>query len=338
MQKAIPVKIEGMGRYMPKRVVTSEELEDRLKLPEGWIARRNGVLKRHWVEPQKESNAYMGARAAEEALQAAGLDLSDIDLILNASGTYQQPIPENSPLIQHELGPSAHGIACMSIGVTCLSFVVALDSAAQFLATGRYEKILIVSSEIASVGLNIEEAESFTLLGDGAAAVVLGRTPESESSAIQTAHLETFSEGAHLTEIKAGGSYHPPYNFEDSKDTAFLFAMQGLQTLKLSKTYAYDFLENLAQGLSKGLVTPFGDIDWVVPHQSSKVGLKMMESFGWSANKFVGTLEKFGNCIAASIPLTLYDGVVTGRLERGDKLLLVGTSAGISMGGIILNY
>ncbi len=338
MQQTNPVKIEGIGRYLPKRVVSSEELETRLELSKGWIAKRNGVLARHWVEPQKESNAFMGARAAEEALEAAGLTLSNIDLILNASGTYQQPIPENSPFIQQELGPEAHGIACMSIGVTCLSFVVALDSAAQFLATGRYKKILIVSSEIASVGLNFEEAESSTLLGDGAAAIVLGRTPEHEASAIHTAHLETFSDGAHLTEIKAGGSYHPPYNYQDSKDTDFLFAMQGLQTLKLSKTYAYSFLENLSQGLSIGLSTQFGDIDWVIPHQSSKVGLKMMESFGWPADKFIRTIEKLGNCIAASIPLTLYEGVESGRLERGQKVLLIGTSAGISMGGVILSY
>jgi 3-oxoacyl-[acyl-carrier-protein] synthase III len=135
METGYGMKIAGMGRYLPERVVTNDELETLCKLPHGWIEKHNGVCERRWVG--SETSSFMAAQAAREALDEAGIRLKDIDLILNASGTPEQAIPDTGALIQRELGLGSSGIASMSIHATCLSFVAALDMSAALLATGR---------------------------------------------------------------------------------------------------------------------------------------------------------------------------------------------------------
>jgi 3-oxoacyl-[acyl-carrier-protein] synthase-3 len=327
----MPLKIMGLGRYLPARVVPSSEVEALCGLPAGWIERRSGVRERRWVTGETASS--MGAAAAREAVADAGLSLSDIDLILNASGTPEQAIPDGGPLIQRQLGLGASGLPCLSVHATCLSFLAALDLSASLLAAGRYHRILIVTAEIGSVGINPREPESASLMGDAAAAVVVGRTPPGEGACLQAARLETYGEGADLTAIRGGGTrIHPNHPATRPEDN--LFHMDGPQVLRLALRYSGPFLERLRPGLSTGL----GSLRLVVPHQPSKMGLKAMEMFGWPAGQIVRTLDHLGNCVAASIPCTLYEAVRGGRLQRGDEVLLVGTGAGLSIGGVILTF
>ncbi len=203
-----PLKIIGLGRYLPERVVPSREVEALCGLPAGWIERRSGVRERRWATT--ETSSYMGAQAAREAVAEAGLALTDIDLILNASGTPEQAIPDGGPLIQRQLGLGGSGIAAMSVHATCLSFLAAIDLSSNLLATGRYKNILIVTAEIGSVGINFKEPESASLIGDAAAAVVVTRTPAGEASAVQAARFETYGDGADHTAIRGAGSRRPP--------------------------------------------------------------------------------------------------------------------------------
>ncbi|MEM7734948.1 MAG: 3-oxoacyl-[acyl-carrier-protein] synthase III C-terminal domain-containing protein [Deinococcota bacterium] len=332
--KPLPLKIEGVGCYLPQRIVRNEELEQRCQLPTGWISKWMGVHERRWADHQRETNAFMGARAAEDALANAACDLTDIDLILNASGTHQHMLPENAPFIQEELGRAAHGIAAMSINATCLSFVVGLDTAASLLATGRYTRILIVSSDIASVGLNFEQPESAALFGDAAAAVVVSRSAPDESACLESAHFVTYSDGVRLTEIFAGASFEPSYHYDQDKHALYVFNMQGRKVLRLARKHLPSFLETLRTGLSQSL----DGIDVVIPHQASRMGLKLAGGLKWSGEKIVQTLSSLGNTIAASIPLTLHEAIKTGQLKRGMRVLLVGTGAGLSIGGVILRY
>lgn len=329
--KSLPLKISGLGRYLPDRVVPSSEVEKLCGLRQGWIEHRSGVRERRWATD--ETSSYMGAQAAKEAVAESGLELSEIDLILNASGTPEQAIPDGGPLIQRQLGLGASGIACMSVHATCLSFLAALDVSANLLATGRYKNILIVSSEVASHGINFKEPESASLMGDGAAAAVVTATPPGEESCLQIARLETYGDGAELTAIRGGGTGRHP-NDPATRPEDNLFHMDGPQVLRLAVRYSSDFLEKLRPGLSKGL----GTIKLVTPHQPSKMGLKVMQGFGWPADQIVKTLDRLGNCVSASIPLTIYEAARSGRLQRGDEFLIVGTGAGLSIGGAILTY
>ena len=330
--KPRPLRILGVGRYVPSRVVTAAELAERAGIDESWILRNQGVAERRWVTD--ETASQMGALAAREALEDAGLEPGDLDLILNASGTQEQAIPDGAALIQRELDLGESGVPCFSVHATCLSFMVGLDIASHLLATGAYQHILVVSSDISSCALDFSEPEACTLFGDMAAAVVVGRADADNPSCIHTSRLETFAVGADLTHIPGGGTGKHP-NDPATRPEDNLFHMQGRKVARLSIKHGGDFLERLHPGLSSGL----GDIDLVVPHQASLLSMRLMaRHFGFGEENLVSILERYGNCVAASIPGALYEAVRTGRLERGDKLLLLGTGAGLSIGGMILTY
>ena len=329
---SLPLKIIGVGRYLPERVVPSAEVEQMCGIKPGWIERHTGVKERRWINP-KESNSFMGAAAAREAVADAGVELSDIDLILCASGTPEQTIPDNSALIQRELGLGKSGTSCMSVHITCLSFLMAMDIAAVMLAANRYRTILIVSSDISSVALNFNDPESASLFGDAAAAVVVTRTPEGEASRIETSRFETYSVGAHLTEIRGGGSRLHPSN-PDTRPEDNLFSMAGPKVYRLARQYQDGFFEHLRPGLSKGP----GSIELMIPHQASLLALRALRRNGIEDDRVVITLDRYGNCVATSLPLTLYEAVKTNRMRRGGEILLGGTGAGLTLGGMILVY
>jgi 3-oxoacyl-[acyl-carrier-protein] synthase-3 len=327
----MPLKIIGFGRYLPKRIVPSSELEAMCGVPAGWVERRNGVRERRWVTD--ETSSFMSGQAAIEALDEAKLKPNQLDLIINASGTGEQAIPDTGVLIQRQLGLGNSGIPAMTVHTTCLSFVAAMDVASNFLNSGRYKNILIASADVASCGINPKEPESASLVGDAAAAVVVTKSATNEKSMIHHAHFKTYGDGAYLTTIMGGGSrLHP--RFDGHKPEDDLFHMDGPAVLRMVRGIAHGFLDELYPGLSTSLV----DIDVVVPHQASKVGLMMLERFGWPNSKIMTTIETLGNCVAASIPATLYQAVRDGNIQRGQKVLLVGTGAGLSIGGLVLTY
>ncbi len=328
------VRVAGVGRYLPKRVVSSSEVAKLANLPAGWIEEKQGILERRWADQEAgETATWMGAEAAKEALAEAGLAASDLDLIVNASGTPEQGIPDGGALIQRHLGLGLSGIPCFTMHATCLSFLVALDLAATYVRDGRFRRVLVVSSEVASVGLNFAEPESSTLFGDAAAAAVVVATPQGEASRIEAMRFATFGDGAHFTEIRGCGTRRHP-NASSANPLDATFHMSGPEVLKMAIRTAPGFFEALRPGLAKGL----GDIDLVVPHQASLVGLKAFRRFRWPEERIVTTLDRLGNCVAASIPATLYEAVRSGRLERGKRFLLVGTGAGFSLGAAIAVY
>lgn len=331
MEVNLPLKIIGLGRYLPARIVPSSELEKICNLPAGWVERHNGVRERRWVTD--ETSSYMAAQAAREALDEAGLKPSDLSLIINASGTGEQAIPDTGALIQRQLGLGKSGIPAMTVHTTCLSFVAAMDVASNFLNSGRYKHILIASADVASCGINPKEPESASLVGDAAAAVVVTRSGTGDRSMVHNAHLKTYGDGAYLTAIMGGGSARHPGKPNHNPDDD-LFHMDGPAVLRMVRGIAADYLDELYPGLSKGL----GDIDVVVPHQASKVGLMMLSRFGWPQDRIMSTLETLGNCVAASIPSTLYQAVRDGKIQRGNKVLMVGTGAGLSIGGLVMTY
>lgn len=325
-----------MGRYAPRRVVPSAEVETRCHIPPGTALLNSGVGQRHWADvPGGETATYMGEQAAREALAEAGLEGRDLDLIINASGTPQQAIPDGACLLQRALGLGQSGIRCMSVHSTCLSFVSALEVAAAFIAIGRHRRILVVSTDVASAGLNFEEAESATLFGDLAAAAVIVPTPAGEASALHRMIFETHAEGADLTTIRGCGTERPP-GADWTRPEDNLFAMDGPGVLKFAIKRLPTFIQRLV---------PPDDppLELVVPHQSSKTGMSVTARLferhaGVTGDKVVDILADYGNCVAASIPGALYTAIREGRLQRGDRFCLVGTGAGLSLAGMIATY
>lgn len=334
-QPSIPLKILGMGKYLPPRTVHSSTLEIQMGLKPGWILQKSGVEVRHWAE--HESNADLGAQALSEALQNAGLAYEELDLIINASGSYDYPIPDTSCLIQRAMGKGNSGIPSFTVDATCLSFIAALEVAASFLASGRYRRIAIVSAEISSRSLNPEEKESATLLGDGAAAAIVGIAPEGESSALLQSRLETYGDGAMYTYVKGGGNVLHPNAIATAgaNPTDFTFHMDGPKVLGMAFKKLRPFLKTLFKPLGFGL----RDCEFIVPHQASKGAIDTARRlFRWREDQYINHLATHGNCIAASIPMALYDAISQNRITRGDRVCLLGTGAGLSLGGLVLVY
>ncbi|ULH15058.1 ketoacyl-ACP synthase III [Deinococcus sp. KNUC1210] len=307
-------------------MVPTAEVAALCGLPAEVAAARSGVQERRWLS-EGETALTLGAQAARDALTAARLEPQQIDVLLNASGTQLQPIPDGAALLARELGWS--GNAAYSLHGTCLSFLLALHHAALLIAAGQARHVLIVSSEAGSLGLNFAHAESSLLIGDGAAAVVLGPA-ERPGQGLHAARFETYPEGAEHTRIRAGGSLLNNRS-PQIQDDDYLFEMQGLGVLKLASRVVPGFLERLRPGLSSGLP----GIGRVIPHQASAAGLALMRRYGWPEDRVEVTLPHLGNVIAASVPLTLHQASTQGRAEEGETLLLVGTGAGLTAGGLI---
>lgn len=328
------VRIAGVGRYLPRRSVSTRDVAARLGVDADELARATGVIERRYADRSADETASaMGAHAAREALEKAEIRADTLDLIVNASGTVEQSIPDGGALIQRALGLGKSGIASLSVHATCLSFVAALDLVSQSIASGRYRRALIVSSDIGSAGIDWSDRESAALFGDCAAAAVIVPA-ETTSSSILAARFGTFGDDADLTTIEGGGTRAHP-NDEHTRPAQNLFRMEGPKLLRRVLGRGRPFLEALARDLPDG-VSPRDAV--VIPHQASHAGLAMLPLFGVEESRVVRTLDRLGNCVAASIPATLYEAIESGRLRRGDLALLCGTGAGLSLGAIALRF
>lgn len=251
------------------------------------------------------------------------------------SGTFEQPIPATATLIQREMGYGLSGVPSFDINSTCLSFVTGLDVISYMIAAGRYEKVLLVSTEIASKGLNWDHKESAALFGDGAAAVVVGSAEEGSNSKIVCSLMETYGEGAHLSEIRGGGTKMHASEFSEQTEKEFLFDMDGLGIYRLTSKLMPDFVDRLL----KLAGIQMKDIQLVVPHQGSAMAVRLLSrKLGISKKQLMYITSDHGNTIAASIPMGLHEAIRQHRIKRGDRILLLGTSAGMSLGGIVLDY
>jgi 3-oxoacyl-[acyl-carrier-protein] synthase-3 len=321
---SLRVQVSSTAFHAPPRVETAAELAPRLGCSAEWIVARTGVRERRISDEPVE---VMGARVARAALQSGPAP----DLILNASASTRQLIPDTSVHIQDELG--LEGIPSYTIHATCLSFLVALQNAAALVAAGAYRRVLVVSAERGSFGRNMAEPESAALLGDGAAAAVVEPTPRGEASALLGWRMSTWPKGAALTEVRGYGQTRSP-NGPQTRPEDNLFSMDGPGVYKMARRRVMALVQELLG--DHGLVP--ADVDWVVPHQASGPGLELLPRLGFPAERVVNIVGQYGNCVAASIPMALAHLAASGRLQRGQRVLLLGTGAGLSVAGALLRW
>ena len=327
----LPIKIAGLGYYLPERRVTSAELEERLDIPSGWVERVTGVRERRYRTA--ETNSQMGARACAMALDAAGISLDEVDAIVGASTAIQQTIPCTAVMVGRELGAPDGKSACWDMNATCLSFMVALQAVGHLVSAGVYRNVLIFSSEIASQSLNPKERESAVLFGDAAAAALVTRSTQGETSSIWHSRFSTYTTGANLTEILGGGTLHHP-NDPTTTPEMNMFHMQGPTIFKMGARLIGPFLDDFFCSVELDRAS----FDAVVPHQASKHAISMLENCGIRREQLVVNLPTRGNCIAASIPLALAEAVESGRVQRGNNVLIIGSGAGLTLGAMALTY
>ena len=323
------VRVSGKAMVVPSKEVLSSSLEKAMGYEENFIYRSLGVTKRHWC--QDETNAQLGAQVVEQALLDAQITFADLDLLIYASATYDYPLPTTACFIQRELGQQASGVPCIHINSSCLSFLTALEMAAAYIQLGSHKRICIVSAEIPSKSLNEKDSHTYFLFGDGAAALVL---EASEGRGyLEHFYFKTWSEGAFYSYVPGGGNVNRGGKRLDPN--LFTFHMSGRKIILFSIKKIREFLDEYIGEPNDSL----NDYDLIVPHQASKQGLLSFSNlYKISEEKVHTIIGEYGNCVAASIPMALVDAIECGKIQRGDRILLIGTAAGISVGAVSMVY
>jgi 3-oxoacyl-[acyl-carrier-protein] synthase-3 len=317
-----PLKIAGIGRCLPGRVVPNRDLEAECGLETGWCERNLGIAKRHWAD--SETQSLMGAIAAREALDDAGIEDFDLDLILNASLSFEQKVPDGGPLLQKQLGLEDSGIPSFTVQAGCQSFLAALDLCGCWLATARYRNILIVASEVISDLLDPANREAYCFFGDGAGAAVVTATADPGESCVLRSEQAIYSEEA-ATVCSDFGLRAFQEKLEHPQEISL--RLDGNSFREKGWEYTAAIVERLLDG-----------------YPPAQIRLALLQQFSggrladFSASQVLNTTARQGLCGAASYPLALYEAVRAGRLQRGDLCLMAGVGDGMSAAGMLLKY
>jgi 3-oxoacyl-[acyl-carrier-protein] synthase III len=322
------VKILAMGKALPANVVSSEMLDVTLGKKGGYTFKKSGIISRQF-SPYEQSQSELAAIALKDALANAAIQAGTIDLLISACGVQEQALPSTACAIAEHAGLS-EGTPAFDVNSSCLSFLTALNVAASLLATGSYKRIAVVSSDQPSRGINWEDPEASLIFGDGAAAAIVERG--SVTQGIRSFMFKTYTVGRRFCEIRAGGTKRNPIVGSEHHD--YMFSMNGKLVLKLALQQMPGFLDELfAQ--SK---TSQDSVDVIIPHQASHLGMShMIKRIGLDEKNVINIYKTHGNQVAASLPTALYEAFATGRLSSGKRGLLLGTAAGISIGGLVLD-
>ena len=306
------IKIIGYGNYIPKNIVEFDG-EKRYRC--------NG----------SETQLDMAVKAAKKALEKAKLDIEEIDCIVSASAVIMQPIPCNAALIHEQIAKGTN-IPAMDINTTCTSFVTALDTMSYLIEAGRYKNVLIVASDVSSEGLNKEQKESYKLFSDGASAFIITKSEDSNQGIVGSL-IHTYSEGAHATEIRGGGTLRTALKYKPEDKADYTFDMKGRAILSLSARKLPEFFKEFEKKFNVSI----NDVDIIIPHQASKALPLIMKILKIDDSKYVNRVSEFGNMVSVSIPYMLCDLLERGRIKTGDKVLLCGTAAGLTCNILLLN-
>lgn len=323
----LPLRILGTGSALPVSRVSSEALDRRHGYSPGTCLQRSGVQWRHMAGPD-DSQSDLGARALLGALASASLEPSEISLVLGACGVSEQALPGTACAIAAAAGIPG-GVPAFDIGASCLSFLVAMQTAAALLATGSYHRIAIVAADLASRGLDWNNPDAAAIFGDGAAAAIVERGEPGQG--ISAWRMATYPEGRALCEIRAGGTRLNPGMGASRLD--YLFRMDGKGVFRLAaRVMPPLFDEVLAQaGCSRT------QLDVVVPHQASHLAMQHIASMlQLPSSKIVNIYTTHGNQVGASLPFALHTAITENRIPTSGRVLLLGTGAGLSAAAMVL--
>jgi 3-oxoacyl-[acyl-carrier-protein] synthase III len=329
----IPVRLISTGKALPSQTISAESLDVSMGKSAGYTFKASGVRVRH-IASQHDTQSALGAAALADALRNASLNVSSIDLLISACGVPEQALPSTACFIAQQAG-LPRGTPAFDVNASCLGFLAGMRVAAGLLATGGYRRIALVSSDLASRGVDWADPEASLIFGDGAAAVILEPGTVQQGTAqqgIRAFKLETYPEGRRYCEIRAGGTQRNPRMGVEPQD--FLFKMDGKAVFKLAAKVVPPFLTELMGQLPGGV----DSIDVVVPHQASHLAMAhMAKKLGLDAAKIIDIYATHGNQVAASLPTALHEAVVTGRAKPGSRVLMMGTAAGLTVGGLVLD-
>ncbi len=321
-------RIQGTGSFVPARVLTNVDLERMVETSDAWIVERTGIRERRIVA-SGESCSDLAVKAAERALEAAGVAAADLDLILVATCTGDAPLPATACLLQHRLG--AQRAAACDISAACSGFVYALAIGDAYVRSG-YGRVLVVGSEVMSMLMDWTDRGTCILFGDGAGAVVLG--PAADGQGILSSHLHSDGTLWDLICVPGGGSAAPPSEKMLAEGLQYL-KMKGNETFKV----AVRTMEEVAREALSANGLSVEDLDLYIPHQANLRIIKAVASrLGLPMEKVVMNMDRYGNTSAASIPLALDEAVRGGRVREGNLILMEAFGGGLTWGSVLVRW
>ena len=328
--------IAGVGHYVPSRVVTNAELEPMMNTSDAWIQERTGIRERRWFEEGKDTTANMGANAARKALEMAGLQPDDVQMIVFATLSPDYFFPGSGVLMQRELGIK-NNCPALDVRNQCSGFVYALSVADQFIRTGMYDTVLVVGSEIHSSGLDkTPEGRGVSVIfGDGAGSVVL-RPSTTEGQGILSTHLHAQGEYAEELIVKEPGSNREDrvqYILDNPQD---LYPYMNGQNV--FKHAVVRFPQVIKEALDQNGYQPT-DIDMLIPHQANlRITQYVQQKMGLNDDKIFSNIQRYGNTTAASVPIALSEAVQEGKIKRGDLVCLAAFGSGFTWASALLKF
>jgi 3-oxoacyl-[acyl-carrier-protein] synthase III len=324
--KQVYARIAGTGSHLPARVVTNDDLAKIVDTSDEWIASRTGIRQRH-VASQEETTSELGYQAALRALEAAGVQPSEIELIVVGTTTPDLIFPSTACLIQHRLG--AEGCAAFDVNAACSGFIYALTVADKFIRSGAVKTALVIGAETLTRMLDWNDRGTCVLFGDGAGAVVL---KADEETGVLSTHLHADGGKKELlwNPVGVSAGFKP-----DEPNAGVRVLMTGNEVFK----HAVKALDSVVEETLEANNLDRHDIDWLIPHQAN---LRIIEAtakrLDMPMERVIVTVDMHGNTSAGSVPLALDLAVRSGKVQRGQLLLLEAFGGGFTWGSALLRY
>ncbi|MCX7913287.1 MAG: ketoacyl-ACP synthase III [Thermodesulfovibrionales bacterium] len=325
----IKTKITSTGSYLPEKRLTNIDIEKIIDTSDAWITERTGIKERR-IANESETTSELAYCAAKRALEKKNINSCELDLIIVATVSGDMPFPATACILQDKLG--AKKAAAFDISAACCGFLYGMSIADSFIKTGLYKKILLVGVEVLSKFIDWNDRSTCILFGDGAGAAIL--EPTNSDSGIISTHL--YSDGSlwDLIHIPGGGALHPTSKYTLENKLHYI-KMRGNETYKV----AVKILESLVIDTLKANNLNPSDLSLLIPHQANlRIILSTAKRLGIGLEKILINIDKYGNTSAASIPIALDEAIDSGRIKKGDYVLLEAIGAGLTWASALIRW
>ena len=324
----ITAAISAVGKYLPDYILTNKELETLVETNDDWITSRTGIKERRILKEPNQGTSFMAIRAAKDLLQKSNVDPKEIDMVIVATATPDLPVASTAVFTATEIG--ATNAFAYDLQAACSSFLYGMSTAASYIESGRYKKVLLIGADKMSSIIDYSDRATCIIFGDGAGAVLF--EPNSDGMGLQDEYLRSDGSGREFLKIEAGGSILPVS--EDTLKSGQHFVHQeGKTVFKFAVSNMADVAEKMLtrNGLSND------DISWLVPHQANKRIIEATaKRVNVDASKVMMNIHKYGNTTSATLPLLLAD--YEHQLKKGDNLIFAAFGGGFTWGSIYLKW
>ena len=330
VSQPVRVKISALGTYVPPRILSNADLEKMVETSNDWIMERTGIRERHLVD-KGVATSDLAAEAGRKALAQRGIAASDLEAILVATVTPDMFFPSTACLVQHKLG--AQGVWGFDLSAACSAFLYALQTGAQYVATGMHKKVMVIGSDVMSSIIDYTDRATCVIFGDGAGAVILEPAEDDSVGLIDFVH-EVDGSGAQSLYMPGGGSLNPSSRETIEKKMHYVH-QDGQAVFKFAVRKQTELCEKLLK--RNGLTG--ADIDAFIPHQANRrIIMATADRLGMRPESIIVNIDRYGNTTAGTIPLAMGTAIEEGKLKKGSLVMLASVGAGFTVGATLLRW